>query len=479
MRKFKSIYFLFLIVLLHLNVNTYAQQNWEPIGPEFNRFIWSFYADTVDDLFYIGGEFSKMDTLIRRGIVSWDGVNFQPLGCGVEWDGDTLPSLNDYPHPVKSITRFGDDIIIAGSFDMVDGINVNSIAKWNGVAWDSLGNGLTGISGIVGSLSCLLVEGNYLYAGGIFHIAGQDTVNGLARWNGTNWSQVGDFGDFYCFSDNNIYCMAYYKDELYIGGLYRDSLDMPQKILRWDGTKWKGVDGGIVGISSIVWGMEVYKDELYVGGTFNKANGNIGDYIQKWDGTSWSEVGGGVSLLNNNLAPVRRFHVFNDELWVAGDFDHVGGVPTNYIAKWNGLQWCSIGSNFDFPVLSMSSFRGDLILGNMNFIIDSVVLPGLIKWTGGTYSDSCSTPINGVVEIENTDGFSVYPNPANNLLNLSIADGILESIELYSSCGQLLSKSKSKKSQEQINISVLPPGNYFIRAISREEVFIRKFVVVR
>ncbi|MEA3445982.1 MAG: T9SS type A sorting domain-containing protein [Bacteroidota bacterium] len=480
-KKAKSIFFLPLLILL--NFNTYAQQNWESIGPELNRFIWTLYADTVDDLFYIGGDFSKIDTLIRRGIITWDGVSFQPLGCGVEWDCDTIPSLNDYPHPVRSITRFGNDIIIAGSFDMVDGINVNSIAKWNGVAWDSLGNGLTGISGIVGSLRCLLVEGNYLYAGGIFHIAGQDTVNGLARWDGSNWSKVGnvgDFGDFYCNSDNNIYCMAYYKDELYVGGIYRDSLDMPQKILRWDGTKWKGVGDGIVGIGTIVYAMVVYKDELYVGGLFNKANGNVGNYIQKWDGTNWSEVGSGVSLSDYHLSPVRHFHVFKDELWVTGDFDLANGVPAKYIAKWNGVQWCSIGTNnFDIPPMAINSFRDELILGNWVFEIDSIYYPGLIKWTGGTYSDSCSTPINGVVEIENSNGFSIFPNPANNILHIKYKNATLIFIEIYSISGQNLRRKKSNKNREQIDISALPPGNYFIRAISRDDVFVREFVIVK
>ncbi|MCF8370777.1 MAG: T9SS type A sorting domain-containing protein [Bacteroidales bacterium] len=77
------------------------------------------------------------------------------------------------------------------------------------------------------------------------------------------------------------------------------------------------------------------------------------------------------------------------------------------------------------------------------------------------------------------DKFKLYPNPANNIINIKTKDGILNTVDIYSSSGQLLQKTKSNKTQESIDISGLPPGNYFLRAITREGVFVRKFVVVR
>ncbi|MEA3443894.1 MAG: T9SS type A sorting domain-containing protein, partial [Bacteroidota bacterium] len=74
--------------------------------------------------------------------------------------------------------------------------------------------------------------------------------------------------------------------------------------------------------------------------------------------------------------------------------------------------------------------------------------------------------------------FSISPKPANNMFSISIADRAIERIEIYSQTGQLISQTKSNKSQEQIDISKLPPGNYFIRAISREEGFVKKFIVL-
>ncbi|MEA3445984.1 MAG: T9SS type A sorting domain-containing protein [Bacteroidota bacterium] len=109
---------------------------------------------------------------------------------------------------------------------------------------------------------------------------------------------------------------------------------------------------------------------------------------------------------------------------------------------------------------------------------------------GGAIYDNapgCNSPeeidsLCNLISIENFETerfFSISPNPANNMLNISIANCIIEIIEIYNQTGQLLRKTKSNKSREQIDISALPPGNFFIRAISRDDVFVRKIVVMR
>ncbi|MCF8370776.1 MAG: T9SS type A sorting domain-containing protein [Bacteroidales bacterium] len=77
------------------------------------------------------------------------------------------------------------------------------------------------------------------------------------------------------------------------------------------------------------------------------------------------------------------------------------------------------------------------------------------------------------------DNLKLSPNPANNIISIKIEGDVLNTVGIYSSSGQLILKTESNKSQEQINISSLPLGNYFIRVLCRDEVFVRKFVVVR
>ncbi|MEA3445120.1 MAG: T9SS type A sorting domain-containing protein, partial [Bacteroidota bacterium] len=112
---------------------------------------------------------------------------------------------------------------------------------------------------------------------------------------------------------------------------------------------------------------------------------------------------------------------------------------------------------------------GYYVAGNFNYFNGLYVDP-LVR-----ILEDLSSIKDGMDEIV----FNFYPNPANNFLNIRIAEGIIKSIEIYNQTGQLLRKINSNNSREQVDISALPPGNYFIRAISRDDVFVREFVVLR
>lgn len=103
----------------------------------------------------------------------------------------------------------------------------------------------------------------------------------------------------------------------------------------------------------------------------------------------------------------------------------------------------------------------------------------IVSENGCTDTSMCYTISNIGIDKNNQDiGFTISPNPAKNRLVVHSSVNLM-SIEIFASTGQLLQKQKSSKGNKQINISSLPPGNYFIRAISQEEVFVKKFVVVR
>ncbi len=72
----------------------------------------------------------------------------------------------------------------------------------------------------------------------------------------------------------------------------------------------------------------------------------------------------------------------------------------------------------------------------------------------------------------------VYPNPANNSINIS-ANSIINEICIYTQIGQLISVQNNRTKNTYINVSGFAPGNYFIRAMSKNEVLVSKFVIVR
>ena len=59
--------------------------------------------------------------------------------------------------------------------------------------------------------------------------------------------------------------------------------------------------------------------------------------------------------------------------------------------------------------------------------------------------------------------FRMYPNPANNILNLSCASSI-DSIEIYNTLGQIVGKESYSSNQASINISSLSKGVYILSA---------------
>jgi hypothetical protein len=58
--------------------------------------------------------------------------------------------------------------------------------------------------------------------------------------------------------------------------------------------------------------------------------------------------------------------------------------------------------------------------------------------------------------------FDVYPNPASTILNIKSSEPI-EEINIYDMQGRMLLEHSNTATQ-QINISKLSPGNYYIKA---------------
>ena len=78
-----------------------------------------------------------------------------------------------------------------------------------------------------------------------------------------------------------------------------------------------------------------------------------------------------------------------------------------------------------------------------------------------------------VNELENT--LKVYPNPANDVLNV---EGVMTSIEVYNTVGQRLMLQETN-GNTQIDLSGFGNGMYFLRVYNNGEVAVRKFSVNR
>ena len=71
------------------------------------------------------------------------------------------------------------------------------------------------------------------------------------------------------------------------------------------------------------------------------------------------------------------------------------------------------------------------------------------------------------------DAFELYPNPAQNILNI---DGNFESIEIYDIFGKLVFASDEKS---EINIAGLANGSYYVNILTSNAVIKKKVTVAR
>jgi hypothetical protein len=90
--------------------------------------------------------------------------------------------------------------------------------------------------------------------------------------------------------------------------------------------------------------LATFNNELYIGGEFQNIGGVTTNNIIKYNGATYSSVGGGTPLC---FSMINHFFVFNDNLYVSGKFGIIGSIYANGIAKWDGSSWHSLGNGFN------------------------------------------------------------------------------------------------------------------------------------
>lgn len=133
-------------------------------------------------------------------------------------------------------------LYVGGDFSSAGGVaNTSGIARWDGAAWSSVGNGVDN-PGIVFSLAAYdLGTGPKLYAGGTFSAvrnsggAAVSTAN-IARWDGTGWSDIGG-------TDGTVFALQGFDDgsgpQLFAGGSFGNAgTILSPHVARWNGSSW-------------------------------------------------------------------------------------------------------------------------------------------------------------------------------------------------------------------------------------------------
>lgn len=356
---------------------------------------------------YVGGEFYTASGNLRADyIAKWDGVTWSNLG-----DNGVTPSWRSTSavrSPVYAIAVSGNNVYIGTG---VPSVYINGtlahqadyIAKWDGTSWSGVGGDGAGGSSLNGGVQTLTASGNNLYVGGSFTNVknGSTTLQAadyIAKWDGTNWSALGDNGAGEGSLNSYVYAISVNGSAVYAGGYFTDvrngttTLTDADYIAKWDGMNWSalGNNGSLPVNGSLstgpVYDIAVSGNNVYVGGAFTNVN-NFGsildaaDYIAKWDGANWSALGNNGSGGGALTSEVMALEIVGTDVYAGGSFQNVSnnGTPltaADYLAKWDGTSWSSVGGNGGTPpngslntdtgfVGTLASNGNDLYVGGM------------------------------------------------------------------------------------------------------------------
>ena len=305
---------------------------------------------------------------------------------------------------MRAITFFDDGtgsaLYVAGTFTTAGGVTVNRVAKWNGTSWSALGSGFTITSGTA-AVNALVVfndgTGAKLYAGGNFNRSGSTTINHMAKWTGTAWTQVG--GGL----ASQVNALAVFNSQLFAGGSFTTvGATNFNRLARWSGTSWVTVSSGANGtIKALASHNDGTSTALYAGGTFTQVGGSVSAArIAKWSGSAWSALGSGVSggttIQVNALASGQL--TGTPALYVGGRFTTAGSVTANHVAAWQGTTWKTLGGGLGVEVNALSTYDdgvGPRLYAAGSFTtVGGTAFNRLARFTG-TRWDRIGTGLNG------------------------------------------------------------------------------------
>jgi hypothetical protein len=351
----------------------------------------------VDSGLYVGGEFAIAGGIAASHIARWDGSAFSALGSG-----------NGASGQVEALSVFDDGtgpaLYAGGEFATAGPVVTMGIARWDGSSWSDVGGGMDGSTYV----STVFDDGTgaALYVGGSIYSAGGVVVHCIAKWDGTTWSALGSG------MNGSVEALGVFDDDgdgphapaLYAGGYFTLAGGVPaNRIAKWDGANWSALGSGLSGGSDPqVYALCAFDDSsgpaLYVGGHFTHAgNGNV-KHIARWNGTTWSDVGGGT---DGSYSPsVCALTIFDDgtgaSLYAGGGFVYAGGVLVNRIARWDGSNWSALGSGTDASVSSFAVLhdvtRSALSAGGYFTLAGGVTAYGVATWDGATWSAPADAP---------------------------------------------------------------------------------------
>jgi hypothetical protein len=442
------------------------------------------FYDTIDKVIYVSGQFAQADNKTVWGVARWHNNMWDSLRGGFAQFPQQTPSINSGSQSwAWTITRFQNKIYFAGGISYVSGQLTCCMAVWNGTGWDppmaQLPNGL---------IRQLLVYNNTLYACGDFTKFGTTTCNYIAKFDGFSWQPVGDFSNYLKTSTPpaQVNSLEVYNNELYVGGGFSDTTNVPKNIAKFNGTKWVNVGTGIQqGGFNFVSCMQSFNTKLYIGGRFGKTAQIPGEGLVYWDGLNYHGVNS-ESIINGGQ--VNYMNKYKDEkLFVIGGFNNYStpSIINMFYVGTNNVPCGISGMDSTYAQLSPTFYN----IERCSFIGDSLIVAGLFKKLDTVSANSIGfirnfdnnpncLPVGIKTNHFENDLIKVYPNPFKDKLNVEFSTNEIKDIKfkIINNLVQEVYSSNNPTQKQEIDLSFLASGIYYLKIQSASEQKVVKII---
>lgn len=381
-----------------------GDENWAPdfAIPGTSGLVNTVYLDGSD--LYAGGIFSKAGGITVNNIAKWNGNIWTAMGTGIggttvqvtgikksgnfvyatstigvhRWDGTNWTQIGTFTQSLYSTLSASalevdanGNLYVTGDFVNMNAVTVNGIAKWNGSNWSALGTGIDNPGGGFGV--CLAVQGNNVYLGGGFTRVGGVLATNIAIWNGSNWNRLGTG----ITTTGVVTCLAVSGTDLYVGapGMTAAGAVPVNNIAKWNGSTWSGMGNGLnIGPDALC----VLGNDVYAGGQFTQSGSVPLNKIAKWNGTAWTDAGNGMYMSNGVLALA-----INAQHFFAGGSSWLGDpLNLNHLARWNGSKWVSVGNGMNDYVNCVTVSGNYVYIGGKFTEAGGLKTYGIARWDG-------------------------------------------------------------------------------------------------
>jgi len=204
-----------------------------------------------------------------------------------KWNGSSWVSLVD-THGGTSVTPDGLSMACDNTGNVYVAVGHQEVDKWNGTTWANItGSDTLFTNGQITSITSDTTGNIYV---GIINL-GHGSIPGVAKWNGSSWSPVGNVGGMINSVASDMY------GNIYAGGKAA-AVPVPNAISKWDGSAWTNI-GGISSYNSGFGEINCITTDaagnVYACG--KELRDNLGhNIVEKWDGTSWSILNAGMVI---------------------------------------------------------------------------------------------------------------------------------------------------------------------------------------